>query len=121
MTKPGDVGGGRAGEDGQGGGGSSRWRIETARTDVDCHRWVRDFGTDVEFMEGKTEWKSLFATGWCRYRAETHRSLSERPAPGGDAAALIKCITGTSNEAGKRAFGMCGGGHRGGGGLLQTR
>ena len=67
--------------------------------------------------QGKKEWKSLFATGWCRYRAEMHRILSERPAPGGGAAALIECITSTCNDAGKRAFGMCGGGHRGGGGL----
>ena len=51
VTKPGDVGGGRAGEERQGGGGSSRWRIETAKADVECHRWVRDFGTDVT---GKT-------------------------------------------------------------------
>ena len=94
------------GEERQKGGGSSRWQIETAKADVECHRWVRDFGADVE---GKPEWNSLFATGWCRYRTETHRTLSERPAQGGDTAALINCVTSTCNEAGKRAFGMCGG------------
>jgi len=31
VTKPGDAGGGRAGEDRQGGGVSSRWRIETLK------------------------------------------------------------------------------------------
>jgi hypothetical protein len=45
VTKPGDAGGGRAGEDRQGGGVSSRWRIETAKDDAECYRWVRDFGT----------------------------------------------------------------------------
>jgi len=94
-------------------GGESRLQRMTSS----ANRWVRDFGTDV--TRGK-EWKSLFATGWCRYRAETHRILSERPAAGGDAEALIECITSTCNEAGKRAFGMCGGGQRGGGGLLHT-
>jgi exonuclease III len=116
ITCPGDHGGGRSRETKQGGDTSNRWRIESAKDDTECKRWVRDFGTSVA---DKLEWKSSFATGWCRYKIEAHSILSARSAEvvsteKGDATALITCLLKTCNEAGKRAFGMCGGGQRGG-------
>ena len=106
-----------------------RWHVIPANDDNNGNRWLRTFGTDVMTKtNSKSEWVSNFATGWTRYRSEVARLLQNKDdaddVNGGDVLKVMEDSLnrgfGVLNEAGRKAFGMCGGSVRTRGGLCMS-